>query len=93
MRSQESQERRESGHIVHGTTRSTTSPAALALMKLPNAKENLKLFVADVLKSDSFDEVFAGCTFVIHTASPFINGVRKEDVEAKLVKPAVQAER
>ena len=53
-------------------------------------QRNLKLFEADVLKSDSFDKVFAGCTFVIHTASPFINGVRKEDVEAKLVKPAVQ---
>ena len=80
----------ESGHIVHGTTRSTSSPAAQALMQLPNAKDNLKLFEADVLTSDSFDPVFAGCTFVIHTASPFSNKVRKNEVDAKLIKPAVQ---
>lgn len=80
----------ESGHVVHGTTRSTKSPAALALMQLPYAKDNLKLFEADVLKSESFDEVFQDCSYVIHTASPFSNGVKKSDVEAKLVKPAVQ---
>ena len=80
----------ESGHIVHGTTRSTTSPASLALMELPNAKANLKLFEADVLKPATFDPAFADCTFVIHTASPFIQKVKRNQVDDKLVKPAVQ---
>jgi nucleoside-diphosphate-sugar epimerase len=33
---------------------------------------------------------FADCTFVIHTASPFSNKFKKNEVESKLIKPAIQ---
>ncbi len=49
----------------------------------------LEIFEADLMKPGSFDEATAGCSVVIHSASPFkISGVN--DPEKELVQPAVE---
>lgn len=44
------------------------------LKKLENAKERLHLFKADVLDYDALCAAFAGCTGVLHIASPVPDG-------------------
>jgi len=48
----------------------------------------LRMFEADLTREGSFDEAAAGCSVVIHTASPFkISGIR--DPMKELINPAV----
>ncbi len=44
---------------------------------------------ADLLDAGSFDEAAKGCSIVMHTASPFINGKIKDPYES-LINPALQ---
>lgn len=48
----------------------------------------MELVEADLLKPESFDAAVAGCTYVIHTASPFVIEPPKD--ENVLIKPAVE---
>jgi dihydroflavonol-4-reductase len=76
------------GYKVQGTVRSLSDTSKHQfLLDLPNAKENLKLFEADLLKEGSFDEVVKGCDIFLHTASPFFFG--EKDPQKELVDPAV----
>jgi nucleoside-diphosphate-sugar epimerase len=60
------------GHTVHGTARQpSNSSTTKHLLAMPGAAEHLKLFKADLLHPDAFDEAVAGCDVVIHTASPY----------------------
>lgn len=84
----------DQGHTVHATVRDpqkTTSVAHL-LACAKNSPGTLKLFKADLLAPGSFDDATAGCSVVMHTASPFVlDGFR--DAEAELVRPAVEGTR
>jgi nucleoside-diphosphate-sugar epimerase len=63
----------EKGYIVHATCRDPSSLKAVAhLQRMRNASELLKLFPADLLTPGAFHEAVAGCTYVIHTASPYV---------------------
>lgn len=50
--------------------------------------EQIELVEADLLNKDSMVAAIAGSKFVAHTASPFIQGVAKEDADV-VIKPAV----
>eukprot|EP00930_Biecheleria_cincta_P098606 TRINITY_DN90265_c0_g1_i1.p1 TRINITY_DN90265_c0_g1~~TRINITY_DN90265_c0_g1_i1.p1 ORF type:complete len:342 (+),score=63.95 TRINITY_DN90265_c0_g1_i1:178-1203(+) len=78
----------EEGFVVHTTTRNAEKAAYLKL--LPGA-ERLRIFDGvDLLAAGAFDAAIAGCSAVLHTASPFYTQAGSEE---KLVKPAVEGTR
>lgn len=74
---------------VRGTVRSKSDPSKLDPLRrgLGDLFDELELVEADLLNKDSIVEAVSGSTYVIHTASPFVLGVKSED---DIVKPAVQ---
>jgi len=78
----------EKGYKVNGTVRDPNNPAKVEhLKRLPKAADNLVLFKANLLDEGSFDDAFAGCHGVFHTASPLPYEVK--DPENDVIKPAV----
>lgn len=79
----------EAGYRVRGTVRSVKDEKKVApLRKLcPNAKHEVELVEADLNKEEGWLEAVNGCTYVLHTASPFPNTAPKH--EDDLIKPAV----
>jgi nucleoside-diphosphate-sugar epimerase len=77
------------GYKVRGTVRNLKRKKDLAhLLALPEAQQRLELVEADLLKPDTWPPAVAGCSFVLHTASPFVIGeVADENI---LIKPAVE---
>jgi nucleoside-diphosphate-sugar epimerase len=62
----------EKGYTVHATCRNPHNEKSVAHLKsLPQAGKLLRLFKADLCVPGSFDDAVAGCTYVIHTASPY----------------------
>ena len=80
----------EKGYVVNTTVRSMEK--AEHLKKLPNAASNLNVYVADLLTTGSFDSAVAGCTAVLHVASPFFVGGNEYTME-NLLKPALDGTR
>lgn len=85
----------EAGYTVHGTVRdpnrkSSVDPLWAIAKQAPLG--TLKLFKADLLDMGSFDEAMAGCSIVMHTASPFVVRGFKDSNEA-LIRPAVEGTR
>jgi len=80
----------EAGHTVVGTVRDADNDAKTAhLRSLPGADERLRLVSADLLAPPgAFDKAVAGCTYVLHSASPYAFSVK--DPQADLVDPAVK---
>lgn len=77
------------GYTVHGTVRSLADRARLEhITGLPGAEARLKLFEADLLTPGSFDAAMAGCSAVLHMASPFF--VKAADPATELIRPAVE---
>ncbi|KAJ0462801.1 putative cinnamoyl-CoA reductase [Helianthus annuus] len=59
------------GYMVHGTVRDPCDETKNGhLKKLENAEERLHLFKADLLDFESLCAAFAGCSGVLHVASP-----------------------
>lgn len=83
---------------VRGTVRSLKNPEKLApLKKLLGEGDGgmfpaLDLVEADLTDPASLGPAVASSTFVVHTASPFVMGVKAED-EDTMVKPAVEGTR
>lgn len=78
------------GHTVHTTVRDPSNEKKLTQLKaLPGAADRLKFFKGDCLKEGSFNEAMKGCKYVLHTASPFFNPEKQEDVKPKLLDPAL----
>lgn len=75
---------------MRGTVRDTKNEAKLAPLRKGFGENfnNLELVDADLLKPESFDAAVAGCTYVVHTASPFVIDIPKD--ENVLIKPAVE---
>jgi len=80
----------EEGYTVHGTLRDKNNKKKNAhIEKLQNDfPGKLKLFEADLLKENSFEEAMKGCDIVIHTASPFFIDKIKNP-EKDLIEPAL----
>ncbi|PNW76100.1 hypothetical protein CHLRE_12g547800v5 [Chlamydomonas reinhardtii] len=57
-------------------------------MALPGAKENLKLFKADLMDPGSFDGAVKGCSIVIHTAAPVL--VEQGNLKENMIEPMVK---
>jgi len=76
----------ENGYQVRGTVRSLKNP--VKVQHLREMKEVVQLFEADLLVDGSFDECFAGCSAVLHVASPFQMMV--DDPQKDLIDPAVK---
>ena len=77
----------ERGYTVHGTVRSVAKGAP-HLAALAGAKERLRLFSADLMAPGSFGEAIAGCSAVMHTASPYAIDVKNP--QRDLADPALQ---
>eukprot|EP00052_Salpingoeca_macrocollata_P011983 m.92750 g.92750 ORF g.92750 m.92750 type:complete len:349 (-) comp18288_c0_seq1:38-1084(-) len=79
-------------YIVHATARDPTDEEKVGFLKKiaadANASDRLRFFKADLLEDGSFDEAVKDCTYVLHTASPFILNP-KGDLKKVLVEPAV----
>ena len=84
----------EQGHTVHATVRSPEKKQTYQHLTriAEQSLGELKVFAADLLKDQSFDEAMQNCEIVIHTASPFVVTNFKDAYE-DLVKPAVQGTR
>eukprot|EP00004_Rigifila_ramosa_P006758 TRINITY_DN1767_c0_g1_i1.p1 TRINITY_DN1767_c0_g1~~TRINITY_DN1767_c0_g1_i1.p1 ORF type:complete len:345 (-),score=84.55 TRINITY_DN1767_c0_g1_i1:26-1039(-) len=84
----------EAGYRVRGTVRDPNKAEMLKpLRALPGADERLEFFRADLLEEGSFDAAVSGCDYVIHVASPYINGVTAAQAQARLIDPAVKGTR
>ncbi|HNQ37777.1 MAG TPA: NAD-dependent epimerase/dehydratase family protein [Prolixibacteraceae bacterium] len=84
----------EEGHLVHTTIRRKSDQKKYAHLDTLSDQYpgKLKFFEADLMKAGSFDEATAGCSVVIHAASPFkITGVK--DPQRELIGPAVEGVR
>ncbi|KAL3150817.1 hypothetical protein ABBQ32_000577 [Trebouxia sp. C0010 RCD-2024] len=80
----------QKGFNVHATVRAPDNKQAVQhLLKLADALPgNVKLFKADLLQLNSFDDAVQGCQYVFHTASPFV--IEVEDPQRDLLDPAVK---
>ena len=76
------------GYEVIGTVRSAskTAPTTSAIATAAPVV-NLSFAEADLLSDTGWDEAMAGCTYVIHVASPFVMAEPKDEKE--LITPAV----
>ncbi|XP_026394797.1 cinnamoyl-CoA reductase 2-like [Papaver somniferum] len=76
------------GYTVHGTVRDPSDEKHAHLNNLENAADNLQLFKADLLDYNSLCAAIAGCSGVLHVASPCTTPVADPMVE--LIEPAVK---
>ncbi len=79
----------ELGLTVHATVRCAIDDEKLNYLRVLADKSAGKIifFQADLLNETAFLEVFAGCHYVFHTASPFIMDVKNP--QKQLIEPAV----
>ncbi|WP_035052576.1 NAD-dependent epimerase/dehydratase family protein [Andreprevotia chitinilytica] len=78
------------GHTVHATVRHLNDSQKIQhLQKLvQDFPGKLSLYEADLLKEGSFDRAMAGCSVVIHTASPYFLE-KPKNVDKELIQPAL----
>ncbi|MCL7044963.1 hypothetical protein MKW94_017589 [Papaver nudicaule] len=76
------------GYIVHGTVRDPDDEKYGHLKNLENAMGNLQLFKADLLDYNSLCASMAGCSGVLHVASPVPSGAVL-DPKVELIEPAL----
>lgn len=74
------------GYSVHGTLRKN-KPEKIAHLPT-DTPGTLKVFEADLLKPNSFDDATKDCKYALHVASPFVMNVK--DPQTDLVDPAVK---
>lgn len=76
-------------YIVRGTVRDPSNEQRVAPLKALPKQANLELFKADLLDSpETWDAAVKDCTYVVHTASPFI--LDPQDVQRDLLDPAIK---
>ena len=76
------------GARVRAAVRDVNKAELRFLRGLPGAGDRLELVAADLLNASSYDSAVAGCSYVIHAASPYI--LDAKDPERDLVEPAVR---
>jgi len=74
---------------VRGTVRSTKNEHKIAPLRKAFGKlyEELELVEADLMNEQSMVDAMKGCTYIVHTASPFPIEAPKSDEE--VMQPAV----
>ena len=79
----------EKGYSVNGTLRSKSREEEVrsSLKKANLSDANLSLYECDLMSDDGWEKAIDGCDYVLHIASPFINGL--PDNEDDLIKPAL----
>lgn len=79
----------EKGYSVNGTLRSKSREEEVrsSLKKANLSDANLSLYECDLMSDDGWEKAIDGCDYVLHIASPFINGL--PDHEDDLIKPAL----
>jgi len=77
------------GYRVRGTVRSLKKKTAHLAGLAPGSRYKLELVEAELLEVGGWAAAVAGCTYVMHVASPFLLGTPK-DPEAELIRPAVE---
>ena len=79
----------EKGYSVSGTLRSKSREEEVrsSLKKANLSDANLSLYECDLMSDDGWEKAIDGCDYVLHIASPFINGL--PDHEDELIKPAL----
>ena len=84
------QQLQQAGYRVRGTVRSLKNEAKVKPIRelCPEAAHPIELVEADLLDADSWPKAVEGCTYVVHTASPFPSENPKHEDE--LIKPAVE---
>ncbi len=84
----------EDGHAVRASVRNPDKAQGLEhLHRLSDAHPGkLTLHRADLLEEGSFVAAMAGCSVVIHTASPFLVG-KIQDPQEQLIRPALDGTR
>ena len=75
------------GRRVRGTVRSLSRNRDLSPLRMLPGAAALELVEADLLTEGSFDRAAEGCSYVLHTASPYTLTVK--DPQRELVAPAV----
>ena len=80
----------DAGVNVHATVRDPSDDAKVGhLLELSqNGPGSVTLFQADLLEAGSFNAAVEGCSFVFHTASPFI--LKFNDPQRDLIDPALK---
>ncbi|CAN8311664.1 unnamed protein product [Cochlearia groenlandica] len=77
------------GYTVNATVRNPNDLKKTEhLLALDGAKERLKLFKANLLEEDSFENAINGCEAVFHIASPV--SLTVVDPQVELIEPAVK---
>jgi len=76
------------GYSVRTSLRSENREAEVrqAIAKEVDAKNNLEFCKLDLLKDEGWDEAVAGCTYVLHVASPLTD--KAPDDENEIIQPA-----
>jgi dihydroflavonol-4-reductase len=70
------------GYEVIGTVRSASKTASTtSAIATVTPVDNLSFAEADLLSDTGWDEAMAGCTYVIHVASPFVMAEPKDEKE------------
>ena len=79
----------EKGYSVSGTLRSKSREEEVrsSLKKANLSDANLSLYECDLMSDDGWEKAIDGCDYVLHIASPFINGL--PDHEDDLIKPTL----
>jgi NAD(P)-dependent dehydrogenase (short-subunit alcohol dehydrogenase family) len=81
----------EAGYTVHAAVRNVTDETKVGpLRKLTESDANGKLLFfggADLLQEGSFDQAFAGCDAVVHTAA-IVEVLSQKDAETTVVAPS-----
>ena len=79
----------KNGYSVRGSVRNLNKSENVirAISKEIDPEGNLEFCELDLLKDNGWDEAMAGCEYVLHVASPFINIEPKD--ESIYIKPAV----
>ena len=79
------------GHTVHAPVRDMDDSFVGFLKAFPGAPERLKLFkVTSLVDPGAYDEAMKGCEALHHVASPFFLVGSKDQIQSKLLDPAIK---
>ena len=80
----------EKGYTVRAVVRNSSDQTKVAhLLALPGAAKRLTCVSGQLLEAGGYDDAFAGCAAVVHTAA-VVEILDNSDAENKIVRPAVE---
>ena len=80
----------DAGFSIRATVRDPNNEKKIAPLKesMGEKFDEVELVSADLTNPESIDKAIEGCTYVVHTASPFPVKPPKREIE--IIKPAVE---